>query len=416
MKKESQKARGARDLLPADMQHFRAIESAFMKSCSRWGYKEVRTPTLEYLHLFTSAGTLTPAMLNKAYSFLDWDGWSGERVVLRPDGTIPVARLYMENMGKSGDAKLFYVANMFSFESTGKENREKWQCGVECLGHDGPSVDVEMIALAMEILNNAGLKNLKIRLSHAGIVKALLSSFSLDKDEYEKAVDEVNHGNWQYLTGIKNAGPDTKNLVSLLLNIKGKSTGFLENVKSLPRVSAELKRSIDNLSAITGILDQLDYPYRIDILAMQNFEYYTGLNFQVVHKNTPVISGGRYNDLLPLMDAGPVPACGFALYTDQVMKYIEDQEMPDEDCLVGIKPTDDPACSKAVFRMADFLHKNGCNCEVNASNTKNKYRWTISFNAGSGSYLLNGRSLKRPQKVSPDRKLLELLRQAETAE
>ena len=322
MKKESQRAKGARDLLPEDMQNFRTIERAFIETCSKWGYKEVRTPTLEYLHLFTSAGTLTPAMLNKVYSFLDWDGWSGERVVLRPDGTIPVARLYMENMSREKDARLFYVANMFSFESTGKENREKWQCGVECIGHNEPSADVEMIALALEVLHKNGLDNLKIKLSHAGIVKALLSSLTVDKDEYEKVLDQVNHGNWQYLSGLKNLSQETRTLLSMLLNIKGKTTGYLENIKSLPRVSGKLKKSIDNLAGITSLLDEAEFPYRIDIAATQNFEYYTGLNFQILHKNTTVVSGGRYDDLLPLMGAGNVPACGFALYTDQVMKYV----------------------------------------------------------------------------------------------
>ena len=93
----SQRCKGARDMLPDDTERFRHIEDAFRSSCLNWGYQEVKTPTLDYLHLFTTAGTLTPSMLNKVYSFLDWDGWSGERVVLRPDGTIPVARLYIEN-------------------------------------------------------------------------------------------------------------------------------------------------------------------------------------------------------------------------------------------------------------------------------------------------------------------------------
>jgi len=87
-----------RDLLPADMVKFRRVEEVFRRCSSRWGYDEVRTPTLEYIHLFTAVGTLTPGMLGRVYSFLDWDGWSGERVVLRPEGTIPIARLYTENL------------------------------------------------------------------------------------------------------------------------------------------------------------------------------------------------------------------------------------------------------------------------------------------------------------------------------
>src|SRR4030066_2012076 len=119
----SQKCKGARDLLPKDTEAFRYIEDVFSKACLGWGYREVRTPTLEYLHLFTAAGTLTPNMLSKVYSFLDWDGWSGERVVLRPDGTIPGARLSMQNLSQQEIAGLFYTPNASVFTDAGGESR-----------------------------------------------------------------------------------------------------------------------------------------------------------------------------------------------------------------------------------------------------------------------------------------------------
>src|SRR5579885_894233 len=106
--------RGMRDLLPDELARIRRLESAFRAVCAAWGYREVRTPTLEHLYLFTSSGTLSPQLLGRVYSFLDWDGWTGERVVLRPDATIPVARFYREVLG-SGIAKLAYVANIFRF-------------------------------------------------------------------------------------------------------------------------------------------------------------------------------------------------------------------------------------------------------------------------------------------------------------
>ena len=98
---KAEKCRGFKDLTPDDMRAFRLVEDTFRDCCIGWGYDEIRTPTIEYLYLFTSAGTLTPNMLGKVYSFLDWDGWSGERVVLKPDGTIPTARYYIDN-SKSG--------------------------------------------------------------------------------------------------------------------------------------------------------------------------------------------------------------------------------------------------------------------------------------------------------------------------
>ena len=125
-----ERCKGFKDVPPGEMVTFRLIEGIFRNYCLKYGYKEVRTPTLEYLYLFTSVGTLTPGMLRRVYSFLDWDGWSGERVVLRPDGTIPVARFYTDNI-KKGLSRLFYITNVFMFEETGKKPRERWQCGTE---------------------------------------------------------------------------------------------------------------------------------------------------------------------------------------------------------------------------------------------------------------------------------------------
>ncbi|MDH4367613.1 MAG: ATP phosphoribosyltransferase regulatory subunit, partial [Dehalococcoidia bacterium] len=145
------------DLLPDDMLRFRRIEDVFRSCCRNWGYQEVRTPTLEYLYLFTATGTLTPGMLGKVYSFLDWDGWSGERVVLRPDGTIPVARLYIDNLSGRELARLFYVTNIFAFEGTGKKNRERWQCGAEFFGGTKFGPDVEVILLAEDVIRRLGI-------------------------------------------------------------------------------------------------------------------------------------------------------------------------------------------------------------------------------------------------------------------
>ncbi len=143
-----QKCRGMRDWLPADMARFRAIEDAFRHGCAAYGYEEVKPPTIEYLQLFTALGTLTPAMVGRVYSFLDWDGWTGERVVLRPDSTIPVARLYVENLSPRVPSRLFYVTNSFVFEETGTKQRERWQCGAEFIGGAPIVADVEMVLLA----------------------------------------------------------------------------------------------------------------------------------------------------------------------------------------------------------------------------------------------------------------------------
>ncbi|MDH5364695.1 MAG: ATP phosphoribosyltransferase regulatory subunit, partial [Dehalococcoidia bacterium] len=228
---ESKKCKGMRDLLPEDMVRFRHIEDAFRNCCGKYGYQEVRTPTLEYLHLFTAAGTLTPSMLGKVYSFLDWNGWSGERVVLRPDGTIPVARLYINNLSEHEIAKLFYVTNIFAFEETGRENRERWQCGAEFLGGTKLAADAEIISLVKEVVHKLGLANIRLQLSHAGLVKALIKELKLGRGEEAKVTSRVLDGDWQALMEAKSTRPELDKLLPLLLSLKGKSSGFLQNTK-----------------------------------------------------------------------------------------------------------------------------------------------------------------------------------------
>jgi len=211
---QSCKCKGMQDLLPDDMLRFRHIEDTFRTCCLKWGYQEVRTPTLEYLHLFTATGTLTPHMLGRVYSFLDWDGWSGERVVLRPDGTIPVARLYINNLICSKAAKggreeaqelnnslftakphrLFYVTNIFAFEETGKEKRERWQCGTEFLGGAKFAADGEVILLAEEVMRKLGFANIELQLSHAGLIKTLIKELKLNSSEEAKVTSRVLGG------------------------------------------------------------------------------------------------------------------------------------------------------------------------------------------------------------------------------
>jgi len=153
-----------KDLLPAEMSRFRRVEDVFRESCSRFGYQEVRTPTLEYLHCFTSTGTLTPQMLRSVYSFLDWDGWSGERVVLRPDCTIPLARLFVEHFpGADGVHKFYYVENVFRFTESDEQARERWQCGAELLGSSLPQADAELVVLALDVLDRLCLGPAKYR-------------------------------------------------------------------------------------------------------------------------------------------------------------------------------------------------------------------------------------------------------------
>jgi len=375
----SQKCKGARDLLPKDIEAFRFIEDVFRRSCLSWSYQEVRTPTLEYLYLFTTAGTLTPDMLSKVYSFLDWDGWSGERVVLRPDGTIPIARLYIENLPQQEIARLFYVTNVFAFEETGKENRERWQCGVELIGRDKPASDVELILLAIEILRSLNIGDVQIQLSHAGVLKALLKELKLKPDEEIRLLDQVFDGNWQALMETKPSNSDIGRLISLLLDLRGKTSGFLENLKALPQIPVTLKPALDNFSEIASFLDALSCNYQIDITSTRGFEYYTGLCFQFSAKGEKIGSGGRYDNLIPLIGGKNTPACGFALHVNPLTNLVQPQakRKAEQGILVRCDKTT-PDSIRISFQLAQLLRQAGYTTELDFSGRQSDWRWAIA--------------------------------------
>jgi histidyl-tRNA synthetase len=410
---KNQKCKGMQDLLPEDMLRFRRIEDTFRTCCRNWGYQEVRTPTLEYLYLFTATGTLTPGMLSKVYSFLDWDGWSGERVVLRPDGTIPVARLYIDNLSGQELAKLFYVTNIFAFEGTGKENRERWQCGAEFFGGTKFAPDMEIILLAEEVIRRLGVRNVRLQLSHAGLVKALLKEFKLSPAEEAKITDRILEGNWQALTKAKTASPEIDRLMAALLGLKGKSSSFLHNVKaSFPKASRDFKSSLDEFLSITTLLDNLGCSYEIDVASIHGFEYYTGICFQFLAAGEKISGGGRYDKLVPLMNGEDIPACGFALYVDSIMKLLplEKGEKGKSRILVKGEALI-PEIAKACFAVAESLRGVGQPAELDfTGREESSYRWVILVSGKEPSqFVLKDCLQKRRREVASMAEILKVV-------
>jgi histidyl-tRNA synthetase len=397
-----QRCKGMRDLSPAEMATFRLVEDVFRDCCRRWGYGEVRTPTIEYLHLFTSAGTLTPSMLGKVYSFLDWDGWSGERVVLRPDGTIPVARLYTESLQEGGLARLFYAANIFIFEEAADKTRERWQCGAELIGAGSSLADAELISLSLEVLEKLGIKGMELRLSHAGLIKALLTKLGLGPEERDRLFDRILDGDTSSLGG---QNQEMAAALGPLLALKGQSPGFLRNQRailgeSLPEILAPL----DDFLGTVAVLDDLGLNYRIDVASGAGFEYYTGMIFQIYAGREKVGGGGRYDALIPSMGGKEVPASGFALYVDRLMSMIKPGALmkpAPERVLVRAKSNN---AIRAAFQAAAGLRQAGYVAELDLDGQKHASRWMLEV--GVGSLVLSD---KQKSKRSELRTLEEVL-------
>ncbi len=356
---ESLRCRGMRDLLPPEMARFRRVEQAFLQTCRSWGYQEVRTPTIEYLHLFTAAGTLSPQMLQRVYSFLDWDGWSGERVVLRPDATIPAARLYTEQLEGARPARLCYVQNVFRFAS-GDQSREDWQCGVELIGSGGAAADLELMLLGLGVLDALGLDQRQLLLSHAGLVRAVLARAGMTPEEQVTLYDRLLDGDLSVIGEVEARLPELDAPLHLLFDVSGSGSGYLANVREalLPDLP-ELETPLAELDTIVHVLEALERPCRIQAALARSFEYYSGPVFRFTVDGDDVGGGGRYDDLLGLLGGAPAPASGFVLYGDAVAARLHDVAGPSEQRTIVRPASEAPAALAGALSVAQGLRERG---------------------------------------------------------
>ncbi len=361
---ESQRSRGMRDLLPDEMERLRVIEDAFASTCLAWGYRETRTPVIEPLHLFTSAGTLSPRTLDRVYSFLDWDGWSGERVVLRPDSTIPVARLYAESLDGGRIAKLFYSQNVFRFTDDGS-SREEWQCGVELIGDTGRRGDVELVSLALESLAPLALPNIAVRLSHAGLVRAVLAAAGLADDEQSAAYDRLLDGDMSVVDEVESRLPQLNAPLRMLFDIDGAGSGYIANLRGALAASIPgLAPALDDLAFVVAALEARGIAPVINAVLARSFEYYSGLVVRIECNGQRVATGGRYDELVGLVGGKPVPASGFALYLTPLMALLPPARPANETRVVVQSEGDDATVLASMYETAARLRRGGLAVEA----------------------------------------------------
>ena len=313
---------GMRDRDSLYMAHFREIERIFLEISSQSGFREIRTPTLEPLHLYTTAETLTPKALEEAYSFVDWDGWSGERVVMRPDATISAARWYVENIESKASPPvncISYVQPAYRFTPTG--DREIWQCGLECFGESGSVTDVSMIKLAIDFLQNLGLSNLVVSLADSSLLRLILGSSEFSYEQSLKIYDRLIELDVSVLDEALTLSSTARQALELLMNIPGDSVEFTRNIRTtIGSLLPATTQSLDNMITITEELAELTIPFVIRPAITRSFEYYTGVTFSISGvsegNHHSYILGGRYDSLIESLGGKDATAVGWAANMD----------------------------------------------------------------------------------------------------
>ena len=341
------RVRGMRDLLPDQMRAFRHVEDAFRRVARQWGYEEIRTPTVESYSLFTSAGALSPEMLAGAYTFLDWDGWSGERVMLRYDSTIPVVRAATE-AGVELPARLLYVQSVFR----GAEG-EDWQCGLEYLGAPAVVGDLEALAVAADTFAALALP-VDLRLTHAGVARAAVDAAGLTDVLARRALLDDVAGNG--LAAVRDAFAGQPGAVAFLeAALRGSGElPLVENLIALARTGLPgAVAPLEELREVAAALVETGRAVAIDLTLPLDFDYYSGVTWELRGEGGAWGRGGRYQ---PAGPGAPESACGFALDADRLSERFGGA--PSRGAAVAIVAEREAGLADAL-RLASSLHRHG---------------------------------------------------------
>ena len=312
--------RGTVDLLPEDTVKWQYVENLLREISKQFNYGEIRTPLFEHTEVFQrGVGDTTDIVQKEMYTFED----RGDRsITLRPEGTAPVVRSLIENKlygSPIQPTKLYYFAQMFRYERPQQGRmRQLHQFGVEVLGSDDPSVDAEVIALAMTIYQRLGLQKIKLIINSLGDDEsrkihrqALIDHFTPYMDELCANCNKRLIKNPLRILDCKDDmnHPAMKNAPSVLDYLNETSKNYFEQVKTY--------------------LDILNIPYIVDPTLVRGLDYYNHTAFEIMSDAegfgaiTTLLGGGRYNGLAEQLGGPTTPGIGFGMGMERLFLALE---------------------------------------------------------------------------------------------
>ena len=326
-----QKPKGTQDILPADSAKWQYVENVARETFKKYNYGEIRTPMFEHYEVISrSVGDTTDIVTKEMYDFHD----KGDRhITLRPEGTAPVVRSYVENKLFAPEVqkpvKVYYIGSMFRYERPQAGRlREFHQLGVECFGSKNPATDVETIAMAYQLFNTLGIKDVTLHLNSLGNTESRLA--------YRQALID-------YLTPMRDTlSKDSQrrldeNPLRVLDSKEKEDKVAVENAPSiLDYLDDESQAHFDEVRAM---LDSLNIPYVIDTNMVRGLDYYNHTIFEFIttidKSELTICAGGRYDSLVEYFDGPETAGFGFGLGLERLLLVLDKQgiELPVEESL-----------------------------------------------------------------------------------
>ena len=387
--------KGTNDILPEKSHIWQYIEKEILKICKEYNFKEIRTPVFEHTELFErGVGDTTDVVEKEMYTFEDKGGRS---ITLRPEGTSPVSRSYIENglFNTPQPSKLFYNITCYRYEKNqAGRYREFHQFGAEVIGSGSASVDAELMSLAMLLYKRLGLKNLKLNINSIGCPKC--------RKEYNEKLRQYLKPEYDKLCDTCKSRFE-KNPMRIL---DCKSKVCKEIAKGAPvLLDCICDECREHFNEVKSALSSMGIEYFIDPYIVRGLDYYTKTVFEIIadnkNSNSTICGGGRYDGLVEQLGYSPTPASGFALGIERLILTMEEQgiKFPDEDktdIFIGSFGENSKIFAQSLaFRLRDM----GVKCEIDHLGRSVKAQMKFANKIGAKNAVIIGDNEINEKKV-----------------
>ncbi|WP_220751000.1 histidine--tRNA ligase [Apilactobacillus xinyiensis] len=321
-----QRPKGTADILPGESEKWQYIEETARMLFSDYRYREIRTPMFENFDVFSrTSGETSDIVTKEMYDFYD----KGDRhITLRPEGTAGVVRAFIENKLYGPDVqkpvKVFYSGPMFRYERPQSGRlREFHQIGVEAFGSESPELDVEVIAMAMDLLQHFGIKDLKLTINTLGDKETRANYRQALIDYLEPHFDELSEDSKERLH---------KNPLRVLDSKAPEDQKFVEKAPSiLDYLTDDAQNHFDK---VTSLLKRLGIDYVVDSTIVRGLDYYNHTIFEIMANSkalgsgyTTICAGGRYDGLVSELGGPEVSGIGFGLGVERLLLLMDSEKV-----------------------------------------------------------------------------------------
>jgi histidyl-tRNA synthetase len=382
----TKRPRGTSDILPGEVEKWQFIEKTMQDICREYNFKEIRTPIFEHTELFVrGVGEDTDVVDKEMYTFMD----RGERsITLRPEGTAPVVRAYLENQMHTGPqpVKLYYTGPMFRYDRPqAGRYRQFHQLGVEVFGSQHPGVDAEVMAMAMNFFHRLGLKKMDLHINSVGCPRCRPRIRETLQNFFRPRLDELCPN----CRGRFERNP--------LRIIDCKNDTCREVGKDAPTtldcLCSECRK---HFNEVCDYLQLLNVPYNVDNKLVRGLDYYTHTAFEImapdIGAQSSVGGGGRYNGLVEACGGPSLPGIGYALGIERIILAMEKQGVqvsspPGPDVFVAVL---DPQVKTKAFEILFGLRAKGIAVDQDYQNRSLKAQMKYASKTGARYTLFVG--------------------------